>query len=101
MMTRPKLILISNLLCESSRCFWLVVQSGTVYGLYVRDVYRARARNCNTNGFFVSAVEDDPDTGKHVVGRGGFPNEKGILECDAAIMDGNGCRFGAVAAIQG
>ena len=51
--------------------------------------------------FFLSVVEDDLDTGKHVVGRGGFPNENGILECDAAIMDGNGCRFGAVAAIQG
>lgn len=46
-------------------------------------------------------MEDDPDTGKCVVGRGGFPNEKGILECDAAIMDGNGCRFGGVAAVQG
>ena len=51
--------------------------------------------------FLSSVVEDDPDTGKHVVGRGGFPNERGILECDAAVMCGNGCRFGAVAAIQG
>ncbi|XP_028401936.1 uncharacterized protein LOC114524913 isoform X2 [Dendronephthya gigantea] len=49
----------------------------------------------------INVVEDDPNTGKNGIGRGGFPNEDGILECDAAIMDGDGCKFGAVAAVQG
>lgn len=51
--------------------------------------------------FFFSVIEDDPDTGLYFVGRGGLPNSKGILECDAAVMDGDTCRFGAVAALQG
>ncbi|RMX46239.1 hypothetical protein pdam_00018151, partial [Pocillopora damicornis] len=46
-------------------------------------------------------IEEDPDTGLYFVGRGGLPNSKGILECDAAVMDGDTCRFGAVAALQG
>ena len=50
---------------------------------------------------FFSVIEDDPDTGLYFVGRGGLPNSKGILECDAAVMDGDTCRFGAVAALQG
>ncbi|XP_046852887.1 N(4)-(Beta-N-acetylglucosaminyl)-L-asparaginase-like [Xenia sp. Carnegie-2017] len=58
------------------------------------DIIRALEKGINV-------VEDDPKTGKYVVGRGGFPNENGILECDAAIMDGRKCRFGAVAALQG
>lgn len=49
----------------------------------------------------INVVEDDPRTGECVVGRGGFPNASGILECDAAIMDGSDCRFGAVTAIPG
>lgn len=46
-------------------------------------------------------IEDDPETGCFFVGRGGFPNSKGVLECDAAVMVGDKCRFGAVAALQG
>lgn len=46
-------------------------------------------------------VEDDPETGPYLVGRGGYPNSSGILECDAAIMVGERCQFGAVAGIQG
>ncbi|XP_029927271.1 uncharacterized protein LOC115373142 [Myripristis murdjan] len=49
----------------------------------------------------LAEVEDDPDTGHHVVGRGGFPNSGGVLECDAAIMEGGAGRFGAVAALRG
>ncbi|CAH3150190.1 unnamed protein product [Pocillopora meandrina] len=49
----------------------------------------------------INLIEDDPDTGLYFVGRGGLPNSKGILECDAAVMDGETCRFGAVAALQG
>ncbi|XP_072533107.1 N(4)-(Beta-N-acetylglucosaminyl)-L-asparaginase isoform X3 [Salminus brasiliensis] len=46
-------------------------------------------------------VENDVETGRHIVGRGGFPNSKGIVECDAAIMEGVPGRFGAVAALRG
>ncbi|XP_062850918.1 N(4)-(Beta-N-acetylglucosaminyl)-L-asparaginase [Trichomycterus rosablanca] len=46
-------------------------------------------------------VEDDVQTGRHIVGRGGFPNNRGIVECDAAIMEGVPGKFGAVAALRG
>ncbi|XP_056616095.1 N(4)-(Beta-N-acetylglucosaminyl)-L-asparaginase isoform X1 [Triplophysa dalaica] len=49
----------------------------------------------------MSEVEDDVDTGRHIVGRGGYPNFKGVVECDAAIMEGLPGRFGAVAALRG
>ncbi|KAM3838266.1 N(4)-(Beta-N-acetylglucosaminyl)-L-asparaginase [Diretmus argenteus] len=49
----------------------------------------------------LAEVESDPETGRHIVGRGGFPNSEGVLECDAAIMEGDAGRFGAVAALQG
>uniref|UniRef100_A0A8C2KRJ7 Zgc:153169 n=1 Tax=Cyprinus carpio TaxID=7962 RepID=A0A8C2KRJ7_CYPCA len=49
----------------------------------------------------MAEVEDDGDTGRHIVGRGGYPNLKGVVECDAAIMEGVPGRFGAVAALRG
>uniref|UniRef100_A0A671Q492 N(4)-(Beta-N-acetylglucosaminyl)-L-asparaginase-like n=1 Tax=Sinocyclocheilus anshuiensis TaxID=1608454 RepID=A0A671Q492_9TELE len=49
----------------------------------------------------MAEVEDDVDTGRHIVGRGGYPNFKGVVECDAAIMEGVPGRFGAVAALCG
>lgn len=49
----------------------------------------------------IAEVEDDVDTGRHIVGRGGYPNSKGVVECDAAIMEGVPGRFGAVAALRG
>ena len=51
--------------------------------------------------YLFQVIEDDPETGCFFVGRGGFPNSKGVLECDAAVMVGDKCRFGAVAALQG
>ena len=51
--------------------------------------------------FSSSAFEENPDTGCYFVGRGGLPNSSGILECDAAVMTGKRCCFGAVAALQG
>ena len=87
---------LPNLLCESLRSFLL-----EVWSKYAMFTGGGHGYHNSQIGFFVPVVEDDPNTGKDVVGRGGFPNEKGILECDAAIMDGNGCRFGAVAALQG
>ncbi|KAI5625037.1 hypothetical protein C0J50_15368, partial [Silurus asotus] len=49
----------------------------------------------------IADVENDVQTGCYIVGRGGFPNNKGIVECDAAIMEGLPGRFGAVAALRG
>ncbi|KAF4090516.1 hypothetical protein AMELA_G00052230 [Ameiurus melas] len=49
----------------------------------------------------ISDVENDVQTGRYIVGRGGFPNNRGIVECDAAIMEGVPGRFGAVAALRG
>ncbi|XP_041722989.1 threonine aspartase 1-like [Coregonus clupeaformis] len=48
----------------------------------------------------IAEVEDDPETGHHIVERGGFPNSGGVVECDAAIMEGIAGRFGAVAALR-
>lgn len=45
----------------------------------------------------VSLVEDDPDD--LTVGYGGLPNEDGIVELDAAVMDGASHRAGAVAGL--
>jgi N4-(beta-N-acetylglucosaminyl)-L-asparaginase len=46
----------------------------------------------------VNKVEDDPDV--HTVGYNSYPNEDGVVQLDAAIMDGRGHRTGAVAAIE-
>ncbi|XP_066494392.1 N(4)-(Beta-N-acetylglucosaminyl)-L-asparaginase-like [Tiliqua scincoides] len=46
-------------------------------------------------------IEDDEETGSFVIGRGGYPNKDGIIQCDAAIMEGEPGHFGAVAALQG
>lgn len=35
------------------------------------------------------------------VGLGGDPNLLGVVECDGAVMDGTGCRAGAVGAVRG
>jgi len=46
----------------------------------------------------VAIVEDDPNDNS--VGLGGFPNEEGVVELDAAVMHGPAHRAGAVAALR-
>jgi N4-(beta-N-acetylglucosaminyl)-L-asparaginase len=46
----------------------------------------------------VVLVEDDPD--ELTVGYGGLPNAEGIVELDAAVMDGRSHRVGGVAALR-
>ena len=46
----------------------------------------------------VAIVEADPDD--HSVGYGGLPNERGVVELDASVMDGPTHNSGAVAALQ-
>ena len=46
----------------------------------------------------VGVVEADPDD--VTVGYGGLPNEDGVVQLDAAVMDGTTMRAGAVAALE-
>jgi len=46
-----------------------------------------------------TVIEDDPTISS--VGYGGYPNENGVVQLDAAIIDGKTGRMGAVAAIEG
>ncbi len=46
----------------------------------------------------VALVEADPDD--VTVGLGGLPNEEGVVQLDAAVMDGATMRAGAVAALE-
>jgi N4-(beta-N-acetylglucosaminyl)-L-asparaginase len=46
----------------------------------------------------VTVIEDDPE--ELTVGYGGLPNEEGVVELDAAVMDGKTHRGGAVAAMR-
>ncbi len=46
----------------------------------------------------VTLVEDDP--AEHSVGYGGIPNAEGVVELDAAVMDGRTRRGAGVAALQ-
>jgi N4-(beta-N-acetylglucosaminyl)-L-asparaginase len=47
----------------------------------------------------IALVEDDPE--ELSVGYGGLPNEDGVVELDAAVMDGRRHRAGGVAGLRG
>jgi N4-(beta-N-acetylglucosaminyl)-L-asparaginase len=47
----------------------------------------------------VNIVENDPDD--ITVGYGGIPNENGVVQLDAAVMEGKTHRAGSVAALEG
>ncbi len=47
----------------------------------------------------IRAVEADPSV--RSVGRGGLPNMAGVVECDAALMEGSTRMVGAVGALRG
>lgn len=47
----------------------------------------------------IKDVENNP--AYHYVGYGGYPNKDGVVEMDAAYMDGNTMQFGAVASVSG
>jgi N4-(beta-N-acetylglucosaminyl)-L-asparaginase len=47
----------------------------------------------------VNAVEDDPSV--HTVGFNSWPNEDGVVQLDASMIDGRGHRAGAVGALEG
>ncbi|MBI4586852.1 MAG: N(4)-(beta-N-acetylglucosaminyl)-L-asparaginase [Planctomycetes bacterium] len=47
----------------------------------------------------INLVEEDPQVDS--VGRGGLPNEEGVVELDAGIMDGKGLRCGSVLSLRG
>jgi N4-(beta-N-acetylglucosaminyl)-L-asparaginase len=47
----------------------------------------------------IALVEDDPE--ELSVGYGGLPNEDGVVELDAAVMDGRRHRAGGVAGVRG
>lgn len=47
----------------------------------------------------IGLVEDDPE--EMSVGFGGLPNEEGVVELDAAVMDGPRHKAGAVAGLRG
>src|ERR1700694_2601870 len=47
----------------------------------------------------VQIVEDDPDD--VTVGYGGIPNEQGVVQLDASVMDGRTMKAGAVGALEG
>src|SRR5687768_16881708 len=79
----------------------VVVSSGNGLRATARasEVLRGGGRPVDAVVSGVNIVEEDPDD--VTVGYGGLPNEAGVVELDASVMDGASGGAGAVAALRG
>lgn len=59
-----------------------------------------QAEVCSALVAGANLLEEDPSVGPYFVGVGGMPTDEGVIECDAAVMRGKDCAFGAVAALS-
>ncbi|MDR0846138.1 MAG: N(4)-(beta-N-acetylglucosaminyl)-L-asparaginase [Lactobacillales bacterium] len=74
---------------------WRMAFEGTALA---SEVLKAGGSASDAAQELVENVENNPDF--RSVGFGGLPNEEGVLEMDAAFMDGDTFKIGAVAGIQ-
>jgi N4-(beta-N-acetylglucosaminyl)-L-asparaginase len=81
---QPKVIASNNGLEGTRSAFRVLTQGGSPLDACVEGC---------------TVVEDDP--AELSVGYGGLPNEDGVVELDAAVMDGRTHRAGGVAALRG
>ena len=72
--------------------------NGLAAAAKVRELLLARVTPLEACVEGVSLIEDDPN--EHSVGYGGIPNEDGVVELDAGVMDGRTRRGAGVAALQ-
>lgn len=72
--------------------------NGLAAAAKVRELLLAGALPLDACVEGIALVEDDP--AEHSVGYGGIPNEAGIVELDAGVMDGRTHRGAGVAALQ-
>lgn len=70
-------------------------------GLLVRDCEAQLAAGASAIDVVERAVAAMETSGFYVAGRGSAPNDRGEVECDAAIMDGARLRAGGVCAAVG
>lgn len=73
---------------------WRMAHDGV---LAAKQILEAQGRCGDAIESLIKVVEDYPFYKS--VGYGGLPNERGILEMDAAFMDGDTFKIGAVAGI--
>ena len=69
--------------------------------IHCKDKLLAGCSSLDAVEYALSVIEDDKELGLYHVGRGGYPSSNGLMELDAALMDGRDLRFGAVASLRG
>lgn len=67
-------------------------------GELVRECEAMLASGQNSIDVVEHAVAEMENSGFYVAGRGSAPNDQGVVECDAAIMDGKRIRAGGICA---